>query len=114
MHCQEEQRQQKEMEALQRKDEERFKEEEKNRKKEEEKQRRAIILEQYKIKKAMEEAEKEVKNHFPLSPSPVEKKMRPLPLNSRLLQIYHSNISLKHNFIYVYSSFFTNSRRAEI
>ncbi len=88
MHCQEEQRQQKEMEALQRKDEERFKEEEKNRKKEEEKQRRAIILEQYKIKKAMEEAEKEVKNHFPLSPSPVEKKMRPLPLNSRLLQIY--------------------------
>jgi calmodulin-regulated spectrin-associated protein len=57
---QEEVRQRKEMEAQKRKEEERFKEEEKNRKKEEEKQRRAIILEQYKIKKAMEEAEKEV------------------------------------------------------
>ncbi len=57
---QEEIRQRKELEAQQRKEEERFKEEEKQRKKEEEKARRAIIFEQYKIKKAMEEAEKEV------------------------------------------------------
>ena len=57
---QEEARQRKEQEAQKRKEEERFKEEEKQRKKEEEKARRAIILEQYKIKKAMEEAEKEV------------------------------------------------------
>lgn len=57
-------RQRKEMEALQRKDEERAKEEEKQRKKEEEKARRAIIYEQYKIKKAREEAEKEVSYLF--------------------------------------------------
>lgn len=57
-------RQQKEMEALQRKEEERAKEEEKQRKKEEEKARRAIIYEQYKIKKAREEAEKEVTRLF--------------------------------------------------
>ena len=57
---QEELRQRKELEAQQRKEEERFKEEEKLRKKEEEKARRAVIFEQYKIKKAMEEAEKEV------------------------------------------------------
>lgn len=56
---QEELRQRKEQEALQRKEEERAKEEEKQRKKEDEKARRAIIFEQYKIKKAMEEAEKE-------------------------------------------------------
>ena len=58
---QEEVRQQKELEAQKRKEEERAKEEEKQRKKEDEKARRAIIFEQYKIKKAMEEAEKEVK-----------------------------------------------------
>jgi hypothetical protein len=58
----EEARQRKEQEALQRKEEERSKEEEKQRKKEDEKARRAIIFEQYKIKKAMEEAEKEVKH----------------------------------------------------
>ena len=57
---QEEARQRKEQEALQRKEEERAKEEEKQRKKEDEKARRQIIFEQYKIKKAMEEAEKEV------------------------------------------------------
>ena len=56
---QEELRQQKEQEAQKRKEEERLKEEEKQRKKEEEKARRAIIFEQYKLKKAMEEAEKE-------------------------------------------------------
>ncbi|XP_046460062.1 patronin-like isoform X31 [Daphnia pulex] len=56
---QEEARQRKEQDALQRKEEERSKEEEKQRKKEDEKARRAIIFEQYKIKKAMEEAEKE-------------------------------------------------------
>lgn len=59
---QEELRQRKEQEALQRKEEERAKEEEKQRKKEDEKARRAIIFEQYKIKKAMEEAEKEVRH----------------------------------------------------
>lgn len=61
---QEEIRQRKEHEAQQRKEEERAKEEEKQRKKEDEKARRAIIFEQYKIKKAMEEAEKEVRNMF--------------------------------------------------
>lgn len=61
---QEEARQRKEREAEQRKEEERFKEEEKQRKKEEEKARRAVIFEQYKLKKAMEEAEKEVKSIF--------------------------------------------------
>ncbi len=59
---QEEARQRKEQEAHQRKEEERAKEEEKQRKKEDEKARRQIIFEQYKIKKAMEEAEKEVWN----------------------------------------------------
>lgn len=52
--------QRKELEAQQRKEKERFKEEEKQPKKEEEKARRAIIFEQYNIKKAMEEAEKVV------------------------------------------------------
>jgi calmodulin-regulated spectrin-associated protein len=64
---QEEARQRKEQEALQRKEEERAKEEEKQRKKEDEKARRAIIFEQYKIKKAMEEAEKEVRHSRAIS-----------------------------------------------
>ncbi|KAK9510529.1 hypothetical protein O3M35_005291 [Rhynocoris fuscipes] len=51
----------KEAEAARRRDQEKAREEEKLRKKEEEKRRRAAILEQYKIKKAIEEAEREGK-----------------------------------------------------
>ena len=65
-------RQRKEMEALQRKDEERAKEEEKQRKKEEKEARRAMIFEQYKIKKAMEEAEKEVSYYLSYSKTQIE------------------------------------------
>ncbi|XP_042858779.1 patronin-like isoform X2 [Penaeus japonicus] len=62
---QEEARRKKEMEAQERKEAEKFKEEEKQRKKEEEKARREVILERYKIKKAMEEAEKEGRYYEP-------------------------------------------------
>ncbi|XP_047482342.1 uncharacterized protein LOC125034532 isoform X4 [Penaeus chinensis] len=62
---QEEARRRKEMEAQERKDAEKLKEEEKQRKKEEEKARREVILERYKIKKAMEEAEKEGRYYEP-------------------------------------------------
>ncbi|KAJ8672893.1 hypothetical protein QAD02_004154, partial [Eretmocerus hayati] len=58
---QEELKERKEAEAQARREEEKMKEEEKARKKEEEKQRRAAILEQYKLKKAIEEAEREGK-----------------------------------------------------
>lgn len=61
---QEEARRRKEMEAQERKEAEKLKEEEKHRKKEEEKARREVILERYKIKKAMEEAEKEVQKAY--------------------------------------------------
>lgn len=57
---QEEIKNKKEIEAQKRKEKEKEKEEIKLRKKEEEKQRRAVILEQYRIKKAIEEAEREV------------------------------------------------------
>ncbi|XP_014260649.1 patronin isoform X4 [Cimex lectularius] len=57
----EEARNVKEAEIARRRDQEKAKEEEKQRKKEEEKRRRAQILEQYKIKKAIEEAEREGK-----------------------------------------------------
>lgn len=50
----------KEAEAQARREREKAKEEERARKKEEQAQRRAAILEQYKLKKAMEEAEREV------------------------------------------------------
>lgn len=62
---QEEARRKKEMEAQERKEAEKLKEEEKQRKKEEEKARREVILERYKIKKAMEEAEKEGRYYEP-------------------------------------------------
>lgn len=55
----------KELEAQAKRDAEKLKEEEKLRKKEEEKARREIILERYKIKKAMEEAEKEGRYYEP-------------------------------------------------
>ncbi|XP_011501000.1 PREDICTED: patronin isoform X3 [Ceratosolen solmsi marchali] len=58
---QEELKEQKEAEAQVRREEEKIKEEERTRKKDEEKQRRAAILEQYKLKKAIEEAEREGK-----------------------------------------------------
>lgn len=58
--AQEEQKARKEMEAARRKEAEKFKEDEKLRKKEEERARRAVILDQYKLKKAIEEAEREV------------------------------------------------------
>ncbi|XP_023316368.1 patronin isoform X4 [Trichogramma pretiosum] len=58
---QEELKARKEAEAQRRRDEEKLKEEERARKKEEEKARRASILEQYKLKKAIEEAEREGK-----------------------------------------------------
>jgi len=57
---QEEIKNKKEIEAQKRKEKEKEKEEMKLRKKEEEKQRRAVILEQYRIKKTIEEAEREV------------------------------------------------------
>lgn len=59
---QEEVKQIKEQEAQARREKEKMKEEEKARKKEEQAQRRAAIFEQYKIKKAIEEAEREVCN----------------------------------------------------
>lgn len=59
---QEEAKQRKEQEAQAWREKEKAKEEEKVRKKEEQFQRRAAILEQYKLKKAMEEAEREVEN----------------------------------------------------
>lgn len=58
--AQEELKARKENEAARRKEMEKLKEEEKLRKKEEEKARRATILDQYKLKKAIEEAEREV------------------------------------------------------
>ncbi|XP_058802244.1 patronin isoform X4 [Phymastichus coffea] len=58
---QEELKERKEAEAQARKEEEKMKQEERERKKEEEKARRAAILEQYKLKKAIEEAEREGK-----------------------------------------------------
>ncbi|XP_069186002.1 uncharacterized protein Patronin [Procambarus clarkii] len=70
---QEEARLRKEMEAQAKREAEKLKEEEKLRKKEEEKARRQIILDRYKIKKAMEEAEKEGRYYEPppgLSPDP--------------------------------------------
>ncbi|KAG8291328.1 hypothetical protein J6590_063365 [Homalodisca vitripennis] len=60
--AQEEMKARKENEAARRKEAEKLKEEEKARKKEEEKARRAAILDQYKLKKAIEEAEREVMN----------------------------------------------------
>ncbi|KAK8401530.1 hypothetical protein O3P69_001012 [Scylla paramamosain] len=70
---QEEARLRKEMEAQEKREAEKLKEEEKLRKKEEEKARRQMILERYKIKKAMEEAEKEGRYYEPppgMSPDP--------------------------------------------
>ncbi|XP_043500828.1 patronin isoform X12 [Polistes fuscatus] len=58
---QEEMKERKEAEAQARREQEKLKAEERTRKKEEERQRRAHILEQYKVKKAIEEAEREGK-----------------------------------------------------
>ncbi|XP_026293230.1 patronin isoform X4 [Frankliniella occidentalis] len=58
---QEEMKARKEMESQQRRESEKMKEEEKARKKEEERIRRQSILEQHKLKKALEEAEREGK-----------------------------------------------------
>ncbi|XP_043681951.1 patronin isoform X3 [Vespula pensylvanica] len=58
---QEEMKERKEAEAQARREQEKLKAEERARKKEEERQRRANILEQYKVKKAIEEAEREGK-----------------------------------------------------
>lgn len=58
---QEEMKARKEMESQQKREAEKFKEEEKARKKEEERIRRQAILEQHKLKKALEEAEREGK-----------------------------------------------------
>lgn len=52
----------KEIEAMQRREKEREKEEERARKKEEQFARRQAILEAHKLKKAIEEAEREVSN----------------------------------------------------
>ncbi|KAF5305032.1 hypothetical protein FQR65_LT18787 [Abscondita terminalis] len=77
---QEEAKQRKEQEAHSRREKEKAKEEERQRKKEEQLQRRAAILEQYKLKKAIEEAEREGKTieksdlMTSLKPTP---KMRP-------------------------------------
>jgi calmodulin-regulated spectrin-associated protein len=57
---QEEMKQHKEQESQRRREMEKLKQEERERKKEEERLRRAAILEQYKLKKAIEEAEREV------------------------------------------------------
>ncbi|XP_053979393.1 patronin isoform X15 [Hylaeus volcanicus] len=58
---QEEMKERKEAEAQARREQEKLKAEERARKKEEERQRRASILEQHKVKKAIEEAEREGK-----------------------------------------------------
>ncbi|XP_031843940.1 calmodulin-regulated spectrin-associated protein patronin isoform X23 [Nomia melanderi] len=58
---QEEMKERKEAEAQARREQEKLKAEERARKKEEERQRRAAILEQHKVKKAIEEAEREGK-----------------------------------------------------
>ncbi|XP_043262535.1 patronin isoform X4 [Colletes gigas] len=58
---QEEMKERKEAEAQARREQEKMKAEERARKKEEERQRRASILEQHKVKKAIEEAEREGK-----------------------------------------------------
>ncbi|XP_044587352.1 patronin isoform X3 [Cotesia glomerata] len=58
---QEELKERKEAEAQARREQEKMKEEERSRKKEEDRQRRAMILEQHKLKKAIEEAEREGK-----------------------------------------------------
>lgn len=60
---QEELKERKEAEAQARREQEKLKGEERERKKQEERQRRAAILEQYKLKKAIEEAEREVNNY---------------------------------------------------
>lgn len=57
---QEEMKERKEVEAQARREREKLKAEERARKKEEERQRRAAILEHHKVKKAIEEAEREV------------------------------------------------------
>lgn len=57
---QEEAKARKEIEASQKREKEREKEEERARKKEEQVARRAAILEQHRLKKAIEEAEREV------------------------------------------------------
>uniref|UniRef100_A0A1I8P670 Patronin n=1 Tax=Stomoxys calcitrans TaxID=35570 RepID=A0A1I8P670_STOCA len=70
---QEEAKERKEQEAARKRELEREKEEEKQRKKEEQMARRAAILEQHRLKKALEEAEREGKtidrNDMPLKPS---------------------------------------------
>ncbi|KAK5646802.1 hypothetical protein RI129_005266 [Pyrocoelia pectoralis] len=74
---QEEAKAKKEHEAQAKREKEKMKEEERQRKKEEQLQRRAVILEQYKLKKAIEEAEREGKTldkGESLKPTP---KMRP-------------------------------------
>lgn len=58
---QEEMKERKEAEAQTRREKEKHKAEERARKKEEERQRRAAILEHHKVKKAIEEAEREVR-----------------------------------------------------
>ncbi|XP_066967191.1 uncharacterized protein Patronin isoform X13 [Macrobrachium rosenbergii] len=58
-------RRKKEMEALAKREAEKEREDEKLRKKEEERARRELILERYKVKKAMEEAEKEGRVYEP-------------------------------------------------
>jgi len=59
---QEEAKARKEIESMQRREREREKEDEKIRKREEQAGRRAAILEAYKLKKAIDEAEREVNN----------------------------------------------------
>lgn len=62
--AQEEHKAKLENEAARKKEADKLKEEEKARKKEEERARRAAILDQYKLKKAIEEAEREVSNSY--------------------------------------------------
>ncbi|CAG9862690.1 unnamed protein product [Phyllotreta striolata] len=73
---QEEAKARKEAEALARREMEKMKEEEKARKKEEQAARRQAILEQYKLKKALEEAEREGKT---LDKSEFAHPMKPVP-----------------------------------
>lgn len=61
---QEEMKERKEAEAQTRREQEKLKAEERARKKEEERQRRAAILEHHKVKKAIEEAEREVSEYY--------------------------------------------------
>lgn len=80
---QEEAKARKEIEAMQRREREREKEEERAKKKEEQAARRQAILEAHKLKKAIEEAEREVSTTINYHLFKVFEEFDSLPLNLR-------------------------------